>query len=633
MRKIWKYILAKLKLEDKAALAFKDSVKQAQNQSELDKKLVYSLSKSRIPNFKQLKYLGRYLSKREVWLIRSSILIIIISLLFSGARFYLSHLEQVPVQSGEYVEAVIGTPKHINPLYQVINDADNDLGRLIYSSLFKRDANAGLEKDLVEQYSVSEDFKEYIFKIRPDVVWHDGTQLSANDVIFTFGLIKDRQYQSPLRASFNGVEIEKISDLEFKFILTSPYAAFLDLLTFGILPSDIWAGFGPEAILITDLNIKPIGSGPYRYDEIVREKKSGIIKEYRLAINEDYYAQQPYLRVTFKFFDDYLAAIDALNNNIVDGINYLPLAYKDQLATPKALNINRLYTPQITSLFVNQEKNNKLRDKAVRQALAYAINKNEIVNTVLGGSAYVIDGPILQNSFAYNSEIRKYEYNLEEAGRMLDNIDWKIASVSQEMAELSTSTQAADLSPEQVVGPGNWRKKNNEYLVVNLTTVDREENLQVINSIKEFWEAIGVKTILSAVPAAQIQTQVIGPRNFEVMFYGQVLNPDPDPYVFWHSSQAGEGGYNIANYFNKDVDSLLEEARQSTDENLRREKYSEFQKIVAEELPAIFLYATIYNYPQSNEIKGFATANIYSPSDRFNNIEDWYKKIGKKLVW
>lgn len=615
---------------------------------ELDKKLVLSLSKSKIPTLKQLKHVKKFLNKKELWTIRVSALVIICSLSFLGVRFYLTHLQITPAKGGSYSEGLIGAPKYINPLYSNVNDVDSDLSKLIYSSLFKYGKNGELEKDLVDNYEISDDKKIYTFTIKQGVEWHKGSGLTAqyltvDDIIFTFNAIKDKQYKSPLRTSFTGVEIEKVDDNSFKLILADPYVAFLNLLTFGILPAEIWSQIPYESVFLAELNKTPIGSGPYKFDKFVKDK-NGHIKEYDLVANETYYGQKPYINnINFKFFPDFHEAIVALNDGTIDGISYLPRDLKAEILIPKALNYNKLYIPQTTILFLNQKSNPALADKSVRQALAYALDRNELIMNVLGGDAFMVDSPILPNSFAYNKDAKKYDYNLAEANKLLDNVDWKIKEVTEE--EIKKAEQE-NLGEGQIdektrekndqllkVGAGKWREKNGKFLVVKLTTIDRNENEQVVNAIKEYWEKTGTKVEVEILPANQIQSDTIKNKNFEVLFYGQVLGADPDPYAFWHSSQSVQNGYNIVDFSNKEVDELLEDGRLIFDEAGRQEKYKKFQDIFAEELPAIFVYSPVYIYVQNKNLKGFDVKNILTPSDRFANVNEWYIKTGKKLTW
>lgn len=607
-------------------------------QIDMDKKLVYSLSRSRIPSLRQLKYVRKYLSKRELLVVRICLALIILSSLSWGIIFYSKHLEIMPVKGGEYREALIGTPKYINPLYASINDVDSDISSLVYSSLFKRGSNGELKKDLLEAYDISADGKIYSFKLIPNAKWHDGQALTADDVVFTFNAIVDVRYKSSLRLSFLGVKIEKADNYNFRLVLNEPYAAFPELLTFGIMPAHLWQEIPAESAQLAELNLKPIGSGPYMPNDL-KKLESGQIKEYSLKVNDAYYSKTAMVNLRFKFYPNTDEIISDLNNQMIDGISYLPPEYKDSILTPNSYNFQKLFLPQLTLIFFNQEHNVALADKALRQALAFAINRNSIVNDVLLGDAYVVNGPILQNNFAYDQGIKKYDYNYETADKLLQGIDWKTEEISAEQvkaaeANLQSSDKKIKAAAAETVsmGTGKWRKKDGKFLVLALKTVARGDNEKILNEVKKYWEELGVRTNIEIFPAGEMQNQVLKQRNFDALFYGQVVGADPDPYAFWHSTQIGENGFNIANFSNKDVDKLLEDARQITDPAKRKELYQKFQAIIAEEEPAIFMYSPIYTYLESNKLKGFNVNTIFSPHDRFANVTDWYMKTGERLL-
>jgi len=609
------------------------------SQTELDKKLIYSLSKSKIPNLRQIKYLKRYLSPREKWIMRISFIVIFFSLLFLAYNIYTTKLQLVPIEGGKYVEGLIGSPKYINPLYAQASDVDSDMEYLVFSRLFKRDVESSLKNDLVKNYSVSDDGKIYSFEIRDDIKWHTGESLTADDVIFTFHAIKDIQYNSPLRSSFSGVDIEKTGDYAFNFLLSEPYAPFLELLTFGILPGDLWFSFMPESASLAELNLKPIGSGPYKFKSLIKDK-AGRIREINLVLNNDYYGEKPLVEeVSFVFFDSFEESIQALNDNKINGISYLPPNASESLVSIDSLQLHKMNLPQVNALFFNQEIE-ILKNKEIKQVLAYAINKNQIISDDLNGEARIVQGPILSSSFAYNNEIKKYNFDIEEAKKILDEDGWEIEKVSQEdlaIAEENKENEDEDLKEDALekllVGEGQWLKKDGKYLVLNLTTVEIDENIKIANRIQEYWQSIGVKTNLNIVSPVEIQPEIIIPRKYDVLLYGQILGNDPDLYVFWHSSQASEIGLNLSNYENKDLDKILEEARLSSDTEFRKEKYYEFQKIILDDLPAVFLYSPYYTYVQDKKIKGFEIKNILMPRDRFSNISNWYIKTGKRIVW
>lgn len=612
-------------------------------QDELDKKLVYSMSKSRIPSLAQLKYIKKYLSPKELLVIYISFFIIIVSTLFGGTSFYLKHLELVPKAGGKYIEGSIGSPKYINPLYASLSDTDLDISSLVYSSLFKIDKTGNLKTDLVETQTVSDDHKVYTYQIKDKVFWHDGEELTADDVVFTFNLIKDPAYKSPLRASFTGVGIEKQDDLTVKFTLTDPYVAFDELLTFGIMPAHVWGAISAEAISLADYNLRPIGSGPYKSKQLVKDKL-GNIKEYDLSINEDYYGELAKVDVSFKFFESFEEAIAALNDNLVNGISYLPNELRKNIITPKTYNFYKLSLPQLTAIFFNSNNNSALTSVKLRKVLSYAIDKTNLVDNVLEGNAKIVDGPILADSFAYNTEVEKYNYNPEEAKKLLTEDKWESATISEEeittLNDKKTKAETEDgealtesENKKLAMGAGNWLIKNGDYLKIKLTTVETSENTLVVEAVKKYWEELGIKTELEILPLTQVQNEVIKGRNFEALFYGQVLGVDPDPYAFWHSSQTGETGFNIANFANKEVDELLEDARTNTDPIERKAKYSRFQEIVSENAPVVFMYSPTYTYLQDKKIKGFDVTRIIDPRDRFANIEEWYINTRKKLVW
>lgn len=623
----------------------RNGASQNSRQTDLDKKLIFSLSKSKIPRLKQIKYLKKFLSPKELLFIRISLAILAVSFAFLSINYFKSHLRVVPVFGGEYVEGLVGAPNYINPLYSAASDADSDISYLVFSSLYKRDINGNLIKDLATEEQVSEDGKIYTFRIRDGARWHNGDNLTSDDVAFTFNAIKDIKYKSPLRSSFKGVEIERDDENTIKFILAEPYAAFHELLTFGILPQKLWSQISPEAAGLAELNIKPIGSGPYKFKSLVKDK-SGHIKVYNLTANQNYYRQLPYIEnLTFKFFANFEEAVGALNEGSVDGLGYLPEPLKEDVAAQDSLYFHALSLPQITAVFFNQKNNPEstgLNDLKARQALAMAVNKPEIISSIFSGGVRPIDGPILPDSFAYNKDTRKYNFNLEEAEKLLNEAGWERFGLSREniiQAERDKQSEDEEIrkkaKPRLILGAGQWRKKKDkeEYMVINLTTVDSENNKKVVEKIKEGWEKIGVKTIINVMPSAQIQSEVIKPRNFQALFYGQVVGSDPDSYAFWHSSQMGAAGLNVADYNNKKADKLLEDARLTSDRPTREAKYKEFQDILTEDLPAIFMYSPTYTYLQGKKIKGFGAKKIILPHDRFVDIANWYMQTGKRIVW
>lgn len=605
----------------------------------VDRNLVYNLASSKIPSSEQMKYLNKTLSKKESVIIKIALAVVLINVAYLGVRFYNNHVTVSPVSGGTYYEGVLGYPKNINPLYDLGRDTDQDLTKLIYSSLFSFDKDGQLINDLAEKIE-TEDNKTFLITIKSGVKWHSGESLSIDDVIFTFHLITNPEYNSPLRKNFSSVEIERVSDNQIKFVLPSAYAAFSSLLTFGILPQSAWENISPDAASLAELNLQAIGSGPYKFSSLLKNKQ-GELKEYRLVVNDDYYGKKPYIKnIVFKFYPEITELISALNAGDVFGISYLPLSQKSALLAQKSLNFHSLNSSQEDLIFFNTENNKNLADLNVRRALALAIDKPSLVKELFEDFYKVIDGPLPVSSFAYNNQITKYNYDAVAANAKLDEAGWQRVIVSAEnLATDSPEIKAivSYASSTKETAEGVWRfkkdKQNNvSLLTVKLSVVSGSDLALVAKRIKLYWDAIGVHTIISEVPANDV-ANLISSRSFETLLFGEILGGDPDIFAFWHSSQVGNNGLNISAYKNDKVDKFLEDARVSIDRSTRIDNYKEVQRIIADELPAIFLYEKNYIYVQSKKVKGFNSTAIVKPNDRFAAISEWFLKSNNKFSW
>ncbi len=560
------------------------------SQEEADKKLVYSLSTRKLPTKEQLRHLNKFLNHREFLIVKICSLIVVAGLFYYLFTLVGRHLEEVPARGGNYSEGLIGYPRTINPLYAVSRDADADLSRLIYSSLFQYNSEGRMTPDLAESVNISEDGKEYLVKIKDGVVWHNGERLTADDVVFTVETIQNSAFHSPLRQALSLAEVEKVDDLTIKFKLNEAHSPFIDLLNFGILPKRLWESVSPDGALISDLNLKPIGSGPFLFESLIRSS-AGEIKEITLSANLAYYGQVPYVeKLNFKFFPNYEEAIKALNSKQISGIGYLPWGMKGDILAQNALNFFDLKQPRIVALFFNQAKNTVLAKKEIRIALSQALDKRAILNQIFDSVYQPADSPLPQSSWAHADNQEKYPYQLEAAKEKLVGVEMKLV----------------------------------------VTTVDVGPNIALAEEIKRYWEAAGIKVEVRAVSAEQA-VEIVKNRDFEVLLYGQFTGGDPDIQAFWHSSQVGSGGLNLSSFSNPDVDKLLDEARLDSSEAGRRDKYRQIQELITADAAAIFLYSPSYNYVQGNKLKGFSGQVIVSPADRFSSVSEWYLKTDRRF--
>jgi peptide/nickel transport system substrate-binding protein len=602
-----------------------------------DKDLVYSLTASKIPRREQFKYLFSFFNPRERIIFKIAILILLASLAYLTIGFYNNNLITLPKSGGVYREGSASYPQSINPLYASARDIDSDLARLIYSSLFSYDETGRLRSDLVESWQSSADGKEYSFKLRENVKWHNGNILTIEDVVFTFNLIKNPDFRSPLRTSLSGINIEKIDDFNFRLILAEPYADLLHLLTFGIMPRFAWESVIAEAAIISELNLKAIGSGPYQFDSLVKSK-GGEMKEYHLVVNSDYYGPKPYInKIVFKFFPDYNQVLRALNSNEIEGASYLPEDLLSDVLARHSLNFHYLKLPQINSIFFNQVKSDFLKDIKVRQALNYAIDRETLFDEVLSLGGFRVDGPILSPDFAKDFGQEIYNLDLEKARELLREAGFKnIVSTEADFVaeELSAEIEAINkYSQEKNLNKIDswWLSENNQILQFRFLVSLNAKN-ELVSLLQKNWEDFGVRIFVEQVSNEDVLNK-LSENDFDLLFYGQAVDMDPDIAAFWHSSQIGDGSFNITSYKNKEVDSLLIEARQATNFDERFQKYDKVQQIIIADLPAIFLYSPSYIYIQDKKVRGFSVSFISSPSDRFANINNWYLSTKKRFNW
>ncbi len=559
----------------------------------------------KLPTITQLRHLPELLSSIEKKIALVGVCLLAVGGLLLGTRLWNAGRSIIPAVGGEYTEGLVGTPQLINPIYAISSDVDTDLERLIFSGLMKYDPAKGLVLDLAESYQISDDHKIYTFVLRNNAQWHDGSPVKAEDIIFTINAIQNREYRSPLFVSWSGVTAEQIDDHTVRFTLSEPFAPFLSLNTVGILPAHIWQDINPANAELTDLNKKPIGSGPYRFEKLSKDTK-GTIKSYSLKRNADYYGGNVYIeRLHFKFYGDNSEALTALKNRQVEGIGFIPLEETVSLAHDRDLQIFYPSLPQYTAVFFNQKRQPNLSDILVREALTLATDKNTIIKKALFDHGQAINSFILSGAIGYYPDIKKINFDLPGAQGRLDSAGWVV--------------------PEG----GSIRKKGEAELTLELVTLDAPELVATANELRTQWQLAGVQLNVKIVTPAQFQNEILKNRSYDLVLSGELYGIDSDPYAFWHSSQASYPGLNLAQYTNRKSDEAIEKARSTTNNDERGIAYKELQDQVSESISAIFLYQPNYSYVITKKVQNVNISQIISPADRFANINTWYLKTKK----
>ncbi len=556
-------------------------------------------NKNKWPSKKQWLSFFSAISEAERTLFFSFLALAIVAGLCWWRLDFLANTKIAATNGGILKEAIIGQPQSLNPIFAILNDADQDVAELTFAGLLEYTNDGGLKEGLAKEYQISEDGKTYQFTLKDNLLWSDGEPLTVDDVLFTIETIKKPKIQSPLQLTWQDVKAEKIDEKTIKFSLKNPYPPFLENFTLKILPTHIFKDVDPQEF-ITKAEANIVGSGPFKIKTVEKDNNQKITK-ITFEKNQNFYDKAPFLdevELTFvKSEEDLLK----LKNTQTALANISP-ENKDKLG--ESFKVYPLFVPRYFALFLNQE-NKILAQKEVREALALATPKEEIVKEVLSGEGRIVDGPFLEEN-KIEGEIQKYNFNLDEVKKKLDENGWK--------------DDNNDGVREKVLQAG----ENPTSLELNLFTINQPQLQKTAEILQVTWKEIGVKLNINLLEGEKLHQNNISERNYDILLFAQGLYMIADPSSFWHSSQKAYPGLNLSLYQQKEVDDLLEKSIKEVDPAKRKELLQQFEKKLTEDVPAIFLYSPNYLYALDKKVKGFETQYIVNPSKRFVDIENWY---------
>ncbi len=552
----------------------------------------------------QRQTLPRLLTKRDRVLLLIFCATFITS--FGYALYSLTNQYSVPVpaRGGSLREGIIGIPRFINPLL-ASSDADRDLTALVYTGLLRNNGKGELAPSLADRYEISNDALTYTFYLKDNLRWSDGTLLTADDVIFTISLVKDPSYRSVLRPNWEGVTAEKKDDKTIEFKLAKPYAPFLENATIGILPEHLWRDVLAAEFTLSEKNLQPVGAGPYRVVSF-EQNSTGRISSYMLEPNPQYVPYPPHIKtLEFVFFTSAAELQTAYQNGFVDsasipGILTIP-------SSEESLTLS-LPLPRIFGVFFNKNVSKALADDAVREALAYGTNRAQLLESVLQNQGVPVSTPLPQKT-----STSSLFFDANASAEILTRGGWIDSNAD--------GTREKEIDKEKVP------------LSFTISTSDAPDLAATARLLQEMWRAVGADVRLSIFEIGDFEQDILRPRKYEAILFGEIFGFDPDPFAFWHSSQRNDPGLNIALYTNPRVDTLLEQTRAQTNRMEREKTYQEFQNIVNKEYPAIFLYSPYYHYKLASAIQGYAITQITNPSDRFGSVHEWYIKTKNKWAY
>ncbi len=590
-------------------------------------KFISFIKEFQIPKKQELINALASFSKKEFYIFVSTTTVALISMLIILNLLNNKLLVDVPTRGGSITEGIIGMPTLVNPVL-ALSDADKDLASLVYSGLMRRQTDGTFTPDLAESYTVSPDGLIYTFILKKGSKFQDGYPVTADDVIFTIDKIKDPLIKSP-RMGWNVVTATKKDDYTVVFTLNKSYISFMDNTTIGILPSHIWKDVKDTEFSISPYNIKAIGSGPYKIKSVTKNK-DGIPQEYILKSFSDFTLGSPNIKnVTIRSFSNEKDLIKELLSHSIDQAGNISAINASNFVN-KNFNIHTTTLPRIFGMFYNSSNNKIFADSNVVKAFNYALNKQEIIDKVLYGYGTVVESPI--PGTILKNEINDSTFSIDKANELLEKSGWILGIDGIRVkGGTTTVTKTKKVGKKTITTKVKVAGGTVTKLEFSLTTGDTPELRGATLVIKDQLEKIGAKVNIEKVYEMGPLNQVIRNREYEALFFGQIINHESDLYSFWHSSQTKDPGLNISMYNNPKVDKVLDDAQKTINVEDRISKYKDFVGEFNKDLPSLLIYSPKYLYVTSNELNNINLNTLINPSDRFASIYTWY--ANKDHVW
>ncbi len=405
------------------------------------------------------------------------------------------------------------------------------------------------------------DEKTYIFELRKGVKFHDGTEFDAEAVKFAFDHMLDPEVGSPRADDFSPVEsVEVLGPHKVAFHLSKPFAPFLSILAVkGYIVS-------PKAIknkTQAELAVAPVGTGPFEIVEWVKDDKI-VLKRF-----DDYWDEGlPYLdKLVYKIIPDPTAKMTALRTGDVDLVDTIPAHEKEPVVEDDSLVFASKHSTGYRSIYLNCAAE-PFNDPKVRQAIAWSIDRQELIDLALMGIGKPAYGPIAPPQWAFDPDFKPYERDVEKAKNLLEEAG----------------------------------KTNLEFTI---KVANNPEEIRQVEVLQEQLNEAGITMNLQTGEYTALRSEVIE-GNYDAFYVGWLGGPDPDSNTY--NSFHSEGWFNWVNYENEEVDKLLEEARSVSDIEERKSLYREAQQIISDEAPMVFIkypYFAIDGQAHSTRVKNF----------------------------
>ncbi|MDQ7024276.1 MAG: ABC transporter substrate-binding protein [Anaerolineae bacterium] len=504
-----------------------------------------------------------------------------------------------------YREALVGQIQRLNPLLAPLNPVEEDITSLIFEGLVRINEYGEPVGRLAEDWIVSRDGLEYVFRLRQDVLWQDGMPFTANDVVYTMSLLSSHDFAG-LREQgqfWRTVETQKLGTYLIRFRLAQPLASFPTALTIGMLPEHALRGTTASQLTSHLFNLTPIGTGAYQL-EALRSSDGTTIDAVDLRIAPVYRQRGEgqggfaIERIRFQLYDTYDAAVTALANSLVDGLAARNMNEREALTRLEGVNIYTEIEPTVGMLIYNWDEGDKrfFSDPRVRTGLQLGLNRVNPVESILLNRAVVADSPILFTSWAYDTSLQWTNPDPIRAQELFDTV----------LERSSASTEDSEEAPS---------------FDFSILTLDDPLLTRLAQEIATQWSQYGINVNVEPVDDVTYQQRLLDAQ-FDMALVELQLRADPDVFAYWHNAQYPDG-LNYGGTGDDRLSEILERARQESNGLNRVDLYRDFQQLFINRAIAIPLYYPLYTYAVSQQIDAVQLGYISQPSDRFRTIQDW----------
>lgn len=514
-------------------------------------------------------------------------------------RYDRDRVDNTPVDGGTFVVASIGDATYLNPLLAT-DSASNDINNLVYNGLVKYDKNIQLVGDLAESWTITDEGRTLTFRLREGVRWHDGVPFTSEDVLFTFEQLVSTNTRTAFSADYLLVTSTAVPDARtFRVSYDKPFAPALESWGMGILPKHIFSG---GDINSHPANRRPIGTGPYRFKEWKADEK--IV----LTANEDYFEGRPHFdRYVYRIIPDLSVQFLELRQGSLSMMSPTPDQYNgyDEFFT----HYDKYHYPAFRyEYFAFNLKNPLFQDRRVRRAIAHAIDKKAIIDGVYEGMAVSATGPFPPASWAFNPAVPDIPFNPEESKKLLAAAGWRDTD-----------------------GDGIIDRDGKPFAFTIITNQGNKIRESISQIIQNGLQNIGIRVEIRIIEWSVFIHKYIDERTFDATVLAWSLARDPDAYSIWHSKQIQKNQYNFVSYNNPAVDRLLERGRGTFGVENRKPIYHEIHRLIAEDVPYVFLV-----YPESLPVIHKKILGVeLAPAGLGWNFIHWFipKEWQNRSVW